>query len=48
MTTPAAATTLVTSPITAACVACHDAPATRDHMKINGGSFYAPRSALSQ
>jgi OmcA/MtrC family decaheme c-type cytochrome len=46
VTTPAAATTLVTSPITAACVACHDAPSARDHMQANGGSFYAPRTVI--
>jgi OmcA/MtrC family decaheme c-type cytochrome len=43
VTTPAAATTLVTSPITAACVACHDDPAQRAHMIANGATFYVPR-----
>jgi OmcA/MtrC family decaheme c-type cytochrome len=38
-------TTLVHSPITAACVACHDSPIARSHMLDNGGSFYSPRSA---
>ncbi len=43
----AQATTLVTSPITAACVACHDSPAAKGHMVGNGGLFYAPRSELA-
>jgi OmcA/MtrC family decaheme c-type cytochrome len=42
--TPAAATTLVVSPITAACSACHDSVAALGHMESQGGSFYAPRS----
>jgi OmcA/MtrC family decaheme c-type cytochrome len=47
-TTEAAGTTLVLSPVTGACSACHDSPADLDHMKSNGGLFYAPRSvALS-
>lgn len=37
-------TTLVHSPITAACSACHDSPIARKHFTDNGGSFYAPRS----
>jgi OmcA/MtrC family decaheme c-type cytochrome len=41
---PAQGTTLVTSPITAACVACHDAPAAVDHMQSNGASIWEPRS----
>jgi OmcA/MtrC family decaheme c-type cytochrome len=41
--TQAAGTTLVTSPITAACVACHDSAADRGHMKANGGTFYGAR-----
>ncbi|MGB8933339.1 MAG: OmcA/MtrC family decaheme c-type cytochrome [Anaeromyxobacteraceae bacterium] len=41
----AASTTLVVSPITAACSACHDSPLALAHMEGNGGSFYAPRSA---
>lgn len=44
-TVEAAATTLVTSPITTACFACHDTPLAQDHMKINGGSIYALRPA---
>jgi OmcA/MtrC family decaheme c-type cytochrome len=42
--TPAAGTTLVISPIAAACVGCHDAPAMIDHMQANGGRFYESRS----
>jgi OmcA/MtrC family decaheme c-type cytochrome len=41
----AAAGTLVTSPITAACAACHDTPIAVAHFRGNGGSFYAPRTA---
>lgn len=37
-------TTLVTSPIAAACVACHDTPAAVDHMQTNGASIWEPRS----
>jgi hypothetical protein len=44
VTTAAAATTLVNSPITAGCFACHDSPLARTHMEINGGSIYQPRS----
>ena len=43
--TEAAATTLVTSPITAACFACHDNTQSVAHMRGNGGSIYATRSA---
>jgi cytochrome c553 len=43
--TPAAAGTLVNSPITAACAACHDTPTAVAHFRANGGSFYAPRPA---
>jgi OmcA/MtrC family decaheme c-type cytochrome len=38
---------LVTSPITAACSACHDAPTAIAHMKENGGSFYATRATAN-
>jgi OmcA/MtrC family decaheme c-type cytochrome len=44
VTTPAAATTLVTSPIAAVCSSCHDSDLAISHMKSNGGSFYEPRS----
>jgi OmcA/MtrC family decaheme c-type cytochrome len=40
----AASTTLVNSPIVAACSACHDNPVAIDHMVTNGGSFWEPRS----
>jgi OmcA/MtrC family decaheme c-type cytochrome len=40
----AAGTTLVTSPITTACFACHDSALARAHIEINGGSVYSPRS----
>ncbi len=40
---------LVNSPITTACVSCHDSKLAQDHMKREGGSIYAPRStALAQ
>lgn len=39
-------TTLVKSPITAACSACHDSPNDIDHFQAMGGSFYAPRSVV--
>lgn len=42
------ADTLVVSPITAACSACHDSPLELAHMQQNGGSFYERRDyALS-
>ena len=44
-TTPAAATTLVTSPTAAVCSACHDTNDAIAHMKANGGSFYQGRTA---
>jgi OmcA/MtrC family decaheme c-type cytochrome len=44
--TEAAGTTLVISPITAACSSCHDTTAAIDHMKSNGGQFYAPRATV--
>lgn len=37
-------TTLVNSPIVAACTGCHDSPMAIDHMQANGGSFYEPRA----
>ena len=43
MTTPAAATTLVTSPTVTVCSACHDSADAISHFKINGAAFYAPR-----
>jgi len=44
VTTAAAATTLVSSPITAACASCHDSTTAVAHMKNNGGAFYEARS----
>jgi OmcA/MtrC family decaheme c-type cytochrome len=46
VTTQAAGTTLVLSPITGACSACHDAPPAIAHMKQNGGQFYSTRSSV--
>ncbi|HXU05781.1 MAG TPA: hypothetical protein VN903_32725, partial [Polyangia bacterium] len=37
-------TTLVNSPIVAACSGCHDSATAIDHMQTNGGSFYEARS----
>ncbi len=42
--TDAAATTLVLSPISAACSGCHDTTTARAHMKANGGTVFGPRS----
>lgn len=42
--TDAAATTLVLSPISAACSGCHDTKTARAHMQANGGTVYGPRS----
>jgi len=44
VTTPAAATTLVTSPIAAACYSCHVSTVAQAHMKANGGSIYEARA----
>lgn len=46
VTTEAAGTTLVATPLTAACVACHDSSIAVDHMRANGGQFYAQRSMV--
>ena len=43
--TEAAATTLVISPVTTACFACHDSTLARAHIESNGGSIYAARGA---
>jgi len=40
----ASATTLVESPITAACAACHDSPTYLEHMRQMGGTFYGTRA----
>ena len=42
--TQADPTTLVVSPIVAACSACHDSAIAVDHMQTNGGSFYESRA----
>jgi OmcA/MtrC family decaheme c-type cytochrome len=39
----AAPSTTISSPITAACVSCHDTRADVDHMTQNGGAFYRTR-----
>jgi OmcA/MtrC family decaheme c-type cytochrome len=44
VTTAAAGTTLVNSPIATACFACHDSALAQSHMKSNGGSLYAART----
>ena len=44
--TPAAVTTLVSSPYVAACSNCHDSVMALNHMKANGGSFYASRGSV--
>jgi OmcA/MtrC family decaheme c-type cytochrome len=44
VTVEAASTTLVISPVTTACFACHDSNLAVSHMRVNGGSIYAPRS----
>jgi OmcA/MtrC family decaheme c-type cytochrome len=41
-------TTLVTSPVMAACVACHDTKIDKAHMtNVGGGAFYQPRSVAA-
>ncbi len=47
VTVDAAGTTLVLSPITAACSSCHDSGPAIDHMKANGGRFYSQRSVAT-
>jgi OmcA/MtrC family decaheme c-type cytochrome len=44
VTTAASGSTLVISPISAACSACHDTDTARAHMKANGGAIYQQRS----
>ncbi|MFO1400486.1 MAG: OmcA/MtrC family decaheme c-type cytochrome [Steroidobacteraceae bacterium] len=34
---------LVISPVTTACISCHDSTLAKAHMEVNGGSFYQPR-----
>jgi OmcA/MtrC family decaheme c-type cytochrome len=43
-TTPAAGTTLVTSPTVAVCAACHDTADAISHYASNAGTFYQARS----
>jgi len=43
VTTPAAPTTLVTSPTVTVCSACHDSADDISHFKINGAAFYQAR-----
>jgi hypothetical protein len=45
--TAAAATVLVTSPITSACSACHDSAEAVAHFQSNGGQFYAARGSAT-
>jgi len=40
-------TTLVVSPMVAACASCHDTPIAIDHMQTNGGSFYESRATVA-
>ena len=40
-------TTLVVTPMVAACASCHDSPIAIDHMQTNGGSFYESRAAVA-
>ena len=44
VTTQAAGTTLVHSPIASVCFACHDTSLDKSHMESNGGSIYATRT----
>ncbi|WP_136523391.1 OmcA/MtrC family decaheme c-type cytochrome [Geomonas ferrireducens] len=44
VTTAAADTTLIISPITAACFSCHDTTQAQAHMKQFGGAIYEARS----
>ena len=49
VTVPAAGTTLVDSPISTVCFACHDTATAKSHMEANGGAIYATRtSALAK
>ena len=45
VSTPAAATTLVESPVSAACFACHDSSTARLHITQYGGTIYGTRTA---
>ena len=41
----ASSTTLINSPITAACSACHDSPSYIEHMRQMGGTYYGTRAS---
>jgi OmcA/MtrC family decaheme c-type cytochrome len=43
VTTEAAATTLVNSPISNVCFGCHDSARSALHYELNGGAIYEPR-----
>jgi OmcA/MtrC family decaheme c-type cytochrome len=45
-TTQASGANLVLSPITGACASCHDSTIAINHMKANGGQFYASRASV--
>lgn len=45
--TPAAATTLVNSPMASACYSCHDTSLAKTHITSNGGSIYEARSTAT-
>ena len=45
VTVPAADTTLVLSPISAACSGCHDTAIAKAHMEGNGGTVFGPRTS---
>jgi OmcA/MtrC family decaheme c-type cytochrome len=47
VTTAPAATTLVLSPISAACSGCHDSAAAKAHMQANGGTVFEARSVAA-
>jgi OmcA/MtrC family decaheme c-type cytochrome len=47
-TREAESTTLVSSPISAACYACHDTDSAKNHMRTQGGAVYEPRATASQ
>jgi OmcA/MtrC family decaheme c-type cytochrome len=44
LTNEAAGTTVVLSPISAACSGCHDSATAVAHMKANGGTVFGPRT----
>lgn len=46
VTTEAAGSNLVISPVTAACASCHDSTIAINHMRSSGGQFYATRSSV--